>query len=816
MKAIDVSCNINNLTADIEAIFKYENESDETEHAKFVFPLDESSAIYFFEALVGGKRIRAECHEATEAAATYDAAVEQGKTAFMMQENPHDGDVFSMSLGNIPAKEKIQLTLRYFCDLSTKHSELPADDAQTKLKNACAILTLPSVLNPRYTPADMPQNKRPPYDSELSLTPQPYAFSFKAMVKTSSALIDVSSSQDTFKLKYLTDDKKNSQVTLESKFAFDHDLEMRLGLAEAYTPMISVERRKEGEKTGLLSRDCLMVNFLPDLHDIAEEREERTELVFLIDRSGSMSGSNIAQAKESLLFFLKSLPTTCRFQIIGFGSTHAVLFPEAVDYTQENVNRAMDYQRDLSANMGGTEVLRALEAAFTPPLTGQGWYRQLILLTDGDVSNASQVISLVRRNRHKAGVFAIGLGEGASTALVNGVARAGGGKAVFVRSKGNLRAAVMETLDCALQVRVTQVKASWELTTLSADGKTSTPLDALTLPSIPPPVFFNDFVFTCALTANDVGGPLTGKATLSFDVMGAQRTCVVQLAAAGEQGPPDANFPLHRIAAKRQLTELADRYAELAHESEKNKTEMEQVKQQAVQLSRNANVICRFTSFVGVDPDSKVTPRAARPSPPPPSSFACRSMAMPAACPGAPMMFGCAPPPSCRMMAMSSASHEMDTTDSAAPQRHMKMKKSTGAHLFGGGGRHSSMKVGGSRSPPLEESLVVRLTNLQDISGRWLLCKGLAEAFAVDYEKLKSAVPESCAKLGEDAWATALAIAAFSLLAKSDEAEWRLMARKARGWLQALLPATNENNKKQVIDLIQAASDALLRLRSAK
>jgi len=44
--------------------------------------------------------------------------------------------------------------------------------------------------------------------------------------------------------------------------------------------------------------------------------------------TGSMQGGRIQAAQAALLVFLKSLPPGCYFNIVGFGSTFALLFPK--------------------------------------------------------------------------------------------------------------------------------------------------------------------------------------------------------------------------------------------------------------------------------------------------------------------------------------------------------------------------------------------------------------------------------------------------------------------------------------------------------
>lgn len=84
--------------------------------------------------------------------------------------------------------------------------------------------------------------------------------------------------------------------------------------------------------------------------------------------------------------FLKSLPADCYFNIVGFGSHYAALFPEgSMKYDGESLQQAMNYANSMQADMGGTEIVEPLKSIYdTKPR--DGYKRQVIVLTDGEVS----------------------------------------------------------------------------------------------------------------------------------------------------------------------------------------------------------------------------------------------------------------------------------------------------------------------------------------------------------------------------------------------------------------------------------------------
>lgn len=60
----------------------------------------------------------------------------------------------------------------------------------------------------------------------------------------------------------------------------------------------------------------------PEQQDVPEKlKEEHLCFIFIVDRSGSMSGTKMETTKEALQLFLKSMPPGTYFDIISFGDT---------------------------------------------------------------------------------------------------------------------------------------------------------------------------------------------------------------------------------------------------------------------------------------------------------------------------------------------------------------------------------------------------------------------------------------------------------------------------------------------------------------
>jgi hypothetical protein len=146
-----------------------------------------------------------------------------------------------------------------------------------------------------------------------------------------------------------------------------------------------------------LSYSIIAASFLPDLSNYSV----CGEYIFMLDRSGSMNGSHICNAKESLMLFLKSLPTSSYFNVVSFGSYSRSLFPCSQRYTQDGLEKGCVYVNSIKADMGGSELLQPLKAVLEKPHK-VGYMRNVFVLTDGDIAQPDAILKYLKTKRHKA------------------------------------------------------------------------------------------------------------------------------------------------------------------------------------------------------------------------------------------------------------------------------------------------------------------------------------------------------------------------------------------------------------------------------
>ncbi|XP_063049079.1 von Willebrand factor A domain-containing protein 5B1 [Engraulis encrasicolus] len=325
----------------------------------------------------------------------------------------------------------------------------------------------------------------------------PYDFTFQLLVRGGCLLAGMES--PTHPLRADADPSAQSAsttcITLAEEHPYNRHLEIILHLSEPHNPLVILERGRltfnqyeqqisarrdfircarkdpESEKKlefvrkryhkDILSSPVLMLNFCPDL--LSEppplQRASR-ELLFLLDRSGSMSEHNIAKIKGAMMVAIKSVPPGTMLNIIGFGSTVKTLFPTSRPCSDATLGQACEYLQRMRADMGGTNLLGALCWVYQQP-AHRSCPRQLFILTDGSVSNVGKVLELVRRNTCSARCFGLGLGPRACRRLLQGVAKVTGGSSEFLSEEERLQPKLIKSLKKALEPVLTDVRIDW-------------------------------------------------------------------------------------------------------------------------------------------------------------------------------------------------------------------------------------------------------------------------------------------------------------------------------------------------------------------
>lgn len=250
-------------------------------------------------------------------------------------------------------------------------------------------------------------------------------------------------------LLYFRDDKINEPVGFSAVSEHGEQALMVNVLTDLVTPKNADDVLDSDQKTIYQKEE------VSEETEVNEEEEfkkqdalKNNEYIFLIDRSGSMTGQPINLAVRALKVFLHSLPMGCHFNIYSFGSDYDCIFEGSALYSQDSLDIASVLVSDFKADMGGTELLEPLTQIFSGDKLPQCAVRHIFLLTDGAVNNTKIVVKLIRDN-YKGGetrMHTFGIGSGVSTELVKNSAMAGQGHFYFINNMSEIDKKVLDAL----------------------------------------------------------------------------------------------------------------------------------------------------------------------------------------------------------------------------------------------------------------------------------------------------------------------------------------------------------------------------------
>lgn len=194
--------------------------------------------------------------------------------------------------------------------------------------------------------------------------------------------------------------------------------------------------------------NCLNLTLFPPKSTKSNYEAYKGEYIFLLDRSGSMGGSRIEKAKESLILFLKSLPEHSTYNIISFGSKFERMFKSSIAYNDSNVEETIKKIEMFDADFGGTEIAAPLLDIVKVEKQMSKYVRNVILITDGQVFNPEEVIKIISnmKENNVATVHAVGIGNGVSFDMIRRGAIQGGGEHIFIMDNKEMKRQIIQLL----------------------------------------------------------------------------------------------------------------------------------------------------------------------------------------------------------------------------------------------------------------------------------------------------------------------------------------------------------------------------------
>ena len=403
------------------------------DEVQYTFPLYDGVSVVGFKCTVANKVLIGVVKEKRQARKDYQEAIDRGETAGLLEQIPEASDAFNTKIGNVPAGEKVHVEITYLGEL--KH------DAESDGSR----FTIPTVIAPRYGSIS--------HDTAQT-TSKTQAHDAGGI----KILVDVALDEGSI-VRGLQSPSHPIAVSMGRMSSMDEDVfenthasaTLTLGKTELDKDFIIVVQSKEqGTPRALLethpvipNQRALMATLVPkfNIPNIAPE------IVFVVDRSGSMEGK-IDTLVAALKIFLKSLPANgTKFNICSFGSHFDFLFKKSKTYDQSSLNEALQHLQGFSANYGGTEMLEPVKGTCKNRFSDMPL--EVMVLTDGQIWNQDDMFTFINQQKN-ARFFSLGIGDGASSALVEGIARAGNGFAQFVGENEKMDRRVVRMLKGAL------------------------------------------------------------------------------------------------------------------------------------------------------------------------------------------------------------------------------------------------------------------------------------------------------------------------------------------------------------------------------
>lgn len=401
-----VSVEISDQVATTHVDQVFVNETNREQEATYIFPLPSGAMVKDFALVVDGERMAGELLPREKAVSIYEEIVRKRKDPALLEYTGRD--TYKARLFPIPPRGERRIEIRYT-------EVLPADGGLVAYNY----------------PMGTEKFTRQPVKETV----------FEATIKATGKVGAIYSPTHDIDVVGKTSEARVSYEERNTKPDRDLLLYYALPEAEVGTSLLTCKSEREDGYFLLLAAP-------------AREQENVREaapknVVFVLDRSGSMAGEKIEQARKALRYCVDSLNPQDHFEIITFATGIKSFGDGLQPATPEVVKRARDFIDEIRAS-GGTDIDGALKVALAARRPGPSNY--IAFLTDGlpTVGEVTDTEEIVRRVKRRVAemqdaptrLFCFGVGYDVDTHFLDSLAAANRGVSTYVRPKEDIEVKV--------------------------------------------------------------------------------------------------------------------------------------------------------------------------------------------------------------------------------------------------------------------------------------------------------------------------------------------------------------------------------------
>lgn len=384
VRSLHVDATIYGQTATTTIKQVFFNPSQQQLEGHFLFPVPKGVVITNFKMIINGVVHQAELLDAEKARKIYEEIVRRAQDPALLEY--YNNRLFRVRIFPIlPQKEqKIELT----------YTETLVRDQQTIAYNF-------------------------PMNTQKYAAKSPQQFSLKIHVGTQHDLKTIYS--PTHNAEIVRKNNRTAIVGFEGEnFKADRDFQLYFS-TDNKALGLSMLTYKDPKEAGFF-----FANISPGFDE--KKKALPKDIVFVLDKSGSMAGEKMNQAQKALQFCIENLNPNDRFDVVAFSTEATALFGKVTSNQGQQKQEALDFVEQLQP-IGGTNIEEALTLALDAQEKEAKRPFFIIFLTDGKPTigetNQEQLLQKVQtHNQKQVRIFTFGIGTNLNTHLLDKITKA--------------------------------------------------------------------------------------------------------------------------------------------------------------------------------------------------------------------------------------------------------------------------------------------------------------------------------------------------------------------------------------------------------